>query len=106
MFLRISFEVRSTVDLVLYYNHLTNKYKKNPRFLVKILCLLTFVMSVAHEKYLASINNKVVKRKKKPNESTSKTLKLPTEKERSDVIALIVNRLKLELGTVDAALGM
>lgn len=73
----------------------------------QILCLLVFVMSVAHEKYLqASTNNKVVKRKKKPNEVANQVERNATsEKQRSDIISLIVNRLKLELNTIDAAIG-
>lgn len=73
--------------------------------LFQILCLLTFVIVVAHEKYLLASNNKVMKRKKKPSESGSKTLKVPSEKERAEVISVIINRLKEELGAIDSVLG-
>lgn len=72
------------------------------------MCLLVFVMSVAHEKYLqASGNNKVVKRKKKPNEVAANQADkaTPSEKQRSAIVAMIINRLKLELSTIDVAIG-
>lgn len=64
-------------------------------------------MSVAHEKYHQTSNsNKIVKRKKKPSETNNQPEKVaPNEKERSEIVSLIINRLKLELNTIDAALG-
>lgn len=67
-----------------------------------------FVVSVAHEKYLqSSVTSKVVKRKKKPNEVANSTEKPASTsgKGRSEIVALIVNRLKLEINTIDATLG-
>lgn len=63
-------------------------------------------MTVAHEKYL-STQNKAVKRNKKKNHenSVNNSVYVPNDKERVEILSTIVNRLKLELNTIDAAIG-
>lgn len=65
-------------------------------------------MSIIHEKYLSTASNKPPKRNKKKTtnaESSDSTIYVPTDKERVTVISAVVNRLKIELNTFDAAIG-
>lgn len=65
-------------------------------------------MSVVHEKYLTSTNRQQKRNKKKsmPEESTQKSnIYAPSDKERVHVITSLINRLKTELNTIDAAVG-
>lgn len=76
----------------------------------QIFALITFVMSVIHEKYLAtSSNQRQTKRNKKKSTSDEPTkqsnIYAPNEKERTHIIMSLVNRLKTELNTIDAAVG-
>lgn len=65
-------------------------------------------MSVVHEKYLAASNRQVKRNKKKPaaEESSGSNVYMPSDKEKVNVITSLVNRLKTELNTIDAAIGM
>lgn len=64
-------------------------------------------MVVVHEKYLASTNQKVKRNKKKSstNDSTRSNIYVPNDKERVNIITSLINRLKTELNTIDAAIG-
>lgn len=63
-------------------------------------------MSVVHEKYLAPSNRQVKRNKKKTSAEESTGNYTPSDKERVNVITSLVNRLKTELNTIDAAVGM
>lgn len=65
-------------------------------------------MSVVHEKYLTSTNRQAKRHKKKnvTEDSTQKSnIYTPNDKERVKIITSIINRLKTELNTIDAAVG-
>lgn len=66
-------------------------------------------MSIVHEKYLASsTNQRQAKRNKKkstPDESTQSNIYAPNDKERIHIITSLINRLKMEINTIDAAIG-
>lgn len=74
---------------------------------MEILALVTLVTTFACEKYLASQSKNASKRNKKRTADEPKVngVYVPSEKERTQAITSIVNRLKLELSTFDAALG-
>lgn len=73
----------------------------------QIFALITFVMSVVHEKYLTSSNRPVRRNKKKSaaDDSTQSNNYAPNEKERIHIITSLINRLKTEVNTIDAAIG-
>lgn len=72
----------------------------------QIFALVTFVMSVVHEKYLTIRQGKRNKKKPTAEESTQKSnIYTPNDKERVQVITSLINRLKTELNTIDAAIG-
>lgn len=75
--------------------------------LLQIFALVTFVMSVVHEKYLASSNRQAKRNKKKTTveESSRNNVYTPNDKERINIITSLINRLKTELNTIDAAIG-
>lgn len=64
-------------------------------------------MSVVHEKYLANSNRQVKRNKKKStaDEPTGNNIYTPNDKERVHIITSLINRLKTELNTIDAAMG-
>lgn len=63
-------------------------------------------MSVVHEKYLTIRQGKRNKKKPTAEESTQKSnIYTPNDKERVQVITTLINRLKTELNTIDAAIG-
>lgn len=64
-------------------------------------------MSVVHEKYLTASNRQVKRNKKKSSsdESTQNNIYTPNNKERVNIITSLINRLKTELNTIDAAIG-
>lgn len=64
-------------------------------------------MSVVHEKYLATSSRQVKRNKKKSSaeESTGNNVYTPNDKERVIIITSLINRLKTELNTIDAAMG-
>lgn len=76
-------------------------------FFEQIFALVTFILSVVHEKYLASSNRQTKRNKKKTTaeETTGPNIYTPNDKERVNVITSLINRLKTELNTIDAALG-
>lgn len=77
--------------------------------MVQIFALVTFVMSVMHEKYLVtSSNQRQTKRNKKKStsdETTQSNIYAPNDKERIHIITSLINRLKTEINTIDAAIG-
>lgn len=77
-------------------------------FDLQIYGLVCFVMSVAHERYMAVLTNRTNKRsKKKPAEGpTVDGVYVATDKERITAITSIITRLKTELNLMDAAVGM
>lgn len=67
-------------------------------------------MSAVHEKYLAtSSNQRQAKRNKKKSTSddaaAQSNIYAPNDKERVHIITSLINRLKTELNTIDAAIG-
>lgn len=62
-------------------------------------------MSVIHEKYLSTTNRQTKRNKKKSAEESANNFYIPSDKERVNVITSLVNRLKTELNTIDAAIG-
>lgn len=66
-------------------------------------------MSAVHEKYLASSSNqRQAKRNKKKStteETTQSNIYAPNDKERVHILTSLINRLKTELSTIDAAVG-
>lgn len=74
---------------------------------LQIFALVTLVMSVVHEKYLATSSRQVKRNKKKSSaeESTGNNVYTPNDKERVIIITSLINRLKTELNTIDAAMG-
>lgn len=64
-------------------------------------------MTVVHEKYLTSSNRQGKRNKKKTTaeETTGSNIYTPSDKERVNIVTALVNRLKTELNTIDAALG-
>lgn len=75
---------------------------------MQIFALVTFVMSVVHEKYLASSNRQAKRNKKKSTTEDSNqnsNIYTPNDKERVNIITSLINRLKTELNTIDAAIG-
>ncbi|XP_031637101.1 phagocyte signaling-impaired protein [Contarinia nasturtii] len=73
---------------------------------IEIFALATFVMSVVHEKYLANTNRQAKRSKKKSttDETAGKNIYTPNDKERVNIITSLINRLKTELNTIDAAM--
>lgn len=74
---------------------------------IEIYAIVTFVMTFVHEKYVAKASKASVKRgKKKPSEEFRVNgAHGINEKERVQAILMLVNRLKLEMNTFDAAIG-
>lgn len=76
---------------------------------VEILSVGTFVLTLIHEKYLTMPSNRPAKRNKKKSDNddgaAAEAIYVPTEKERLRVVTSITNRLKLELNSVDVAIG-
>lgn len=76
---------------------------------VEILSIVTFVMTLLHEKYLTMPSNRPAKRNKKKSDKNDGTaanaIYVPTEKERQRILTSVVNRLKLELNSIEAAVG-
>lgn len=75
---------------------------------LQIFSILTFVMTIAYEKYLVSFLNRAVKRSKKKgkgSDSTADAVYIPNDKERTHAIVSLINRLKIDLNSVDAAIG-
>lgn len=64
-------------------------------------------MSVVHERYLATSNRQAKRNKKKSSveETTGNNIYTPNDKERVNIITSLINRLKTELNTIDAAIG-
>lgn len=64
-------------------------------------------MSVVHEKYLATSNRQVKRNKKKSSadDASTNSIYTPNDKERVNIITSLINRLKTELNTIDAAMG-
>lgn len=68
-------------------------------------------MAAVHEKYLAaSSNQRQAKRNKKKStssehETTQSNIYAPNDKERVHIVTSLINRLKTELNTIDAAIG-
>lgn len=64
-------------------------------------------MSVIHEKYLTTSNRQSKRNKKKTSavEAARSNIYTPNDKERVNIITLLINRLKTELNTIDAAIG-
>lgn len=76
---------------------------------VEILAIATFVLTLVHEKYLTTPSNRPAKRNKKKSDngdgSGANAIYVPTEKERQRIVMSSTNRLKLELTSIDAAIG-
>lgn len=65
-------------------------------------------MCCVHEKYLTQFSNRQTKRNKKKlisDEAKENSVYTPNDRECIDVITSLVNRLKIELNTIDAAIG-
>lgn len=64
-------------------------------------------MSVVHEKYLAASNRQAKRNKKKSSaeDGSANSVYTPNDKERVNIITSLINRLKTELNTIDAAIG-
>lgn len=65
-------------------------------------------MCIVHEKYLTTTATRQVKRNKKKSTSEEKpnaTVYTPNDKERINIVTSIINRLKTEINTIDAAVG-
>lgn len=66
-------------------------------------------MSAVHEKYLTSSSNqrqtKRNKKKSTTDEGTQSNIYAPNDKERVHIVTSLINRLKTELNTIDAAIG-
>lgn len=76
---------------------------------LELLSIVTFLLALVHEKYLTTTYNRSSKRNKKKldndNGSAVNAMYIPTEKERQRIVTSITNRLKLELNSIDAAVG-
>lgn len=94
---------------VCFFGHFFDEFNVLFLFWEQIFALVTFVMCIMHEKYLVSSSNqRQTKRNKKKSTSdvtTQSNIYAPNEKERIHIITSLINRLKTEINTIDAAIG-